>query len=80
MIFLADTFIVQIYNFSAYVMSNSFENCICSVNLLPLVPGKFFNIKLRVCHYSSDYACVIIHRIARNKRNLNRLPRITHGF
>lgn len=34
MIFLADTFIVQIYNFSAYVMSNSFENCICSVNLL----------------------------------------------
>lgn len=45
MIFLADTFIVQIYNFSAYVMSNSFENYICSVILLPLVPGKFFNIK-----------------------------------
>lgn len=34
MISLADTFIVQIYNFSSYVMSNSFENCICSVNLL----------------------------------------------
>lgn len=39
MIFLADTFIVQIYNFSAYVMSNSFENCICSVNLLHLKNG-----------------------------------------
>ena len=24
--------------------------------------------------------CVIIHRITRNKRNLNRLPRITHGI
>ncbi|MEI3053493.1 MAG: PLP-dependent transferase [Prevotella sp.] len=22
----------------------------------------------------------MIHRITRNKRNLNRLPRITHGF
>ena len=45
---------------------------------MPLFSNSFgaFNIKKLI----KERGCAIIHRITRNNRNLNYLPRITHGF